>query len=305
MNTGTGKVEFNSSTIYADKDSYRAVSLLREDMVSLKGELRHAAFQAVNGGFMAVGKDMQAVVAPADASAENLTFWLDTADVNTYLPSFFISKGIAEKTERAFLYNAYDSAYYYSTGAASEVKDFNYIMKNQGEEIVKAIFRPATLVNADTLTTQVKGETVTVAAVASKGVLAGLNNYKFNIVLKDAATEGDYVIRSLSNAQYLYSLNGKIGLTSNLNEALVVTVEDGIIPTGNESIDNATSSIVVTGNAGSVTIQGAQGETAYVRNLLGMPLAETVVTSDNATIAVPAGIVLVTVGDETVKVVVK
>ena len=133
-----------------------------------------------------------------------------------------------------------------------------------------------------------------------------MNNYKFNIVLKDAATEGDYVIRSLSNAQYLYSLNGKIGLTSNLNEALVVTVEDGIIPTGNESIDNsASSSIVVTGNAGSVTIQGAQGETAYVRNLLGMPVAETVVTSDNATIAVPAGIVLVTVGDETVKVVVK
>ena len=32
-----------------------------------------------------------------------------------------------------------------------------------------------------------------------------------------------------------------------------------------------------------------------------MPLAETVVTSDNATIAVPAGIVLVTVGDETVR----
>ena len=59
------------------------------------------------------------------------------------------------------------------------------------------------------------------------------------------------------------------------------------------------------GDAGSVTIQSAQGETAYVRNLLGMPLAETVVISDNATIAVPAGIVLVTVGDETVKVVVK
>ena len=37
----------------------------------------------------------------------------------------------------------------------------------------------------------------------------------------------------------------------------------------------------------------------------GMPLAETVITSDDATIAVPAGIVLVTVGEETVKVVVK
>ena len=77
------------------------------------------------------------------------------------------------------------------------------------------------------------------------------------------------------------------------------------VPTSNESIDNAASSVVVIGNAGSVTIQGAQGEMAYVRNLLGMPLAETVVISDNATIAVPAGIVLVTVGDETVKVVVK
>ena len=60
------------------------------------------------------------------------------------------------------------------------------------------------------------------------------------------------------------------------------------------------------GNAGSVTIQGAQGETAYVRNLLGMPLPETVVTSDNATIAAPAGIVVVSVeGEEAVKAVVK
>ena len=99
-------------------------------------------------------------------------------------------------------------------------------------------------------------------------------------------------------------MNGKLGLGSQ-EQAMVFTLGTEV-PTGNESIDNsASSSIVVTGNAGSVTIQGAQGETAYVRNLLGMPLAETVITSDNATIAVPAGIVLVTVGEETVKVVVK
>ena len=103
----------------------------------------------------------------------------------------------------------------------------------------------------------------------------------------------------------MYALNGKLGFTTNASKALPLTVGEGN-PTSNESIDNSvSSSIVVTGNAGSVTIQGAQGETAYVRNLLGMPLAETVITSDDATIAVPAGIVLVTVGEETVKVVVK
>ena len=103
----------------------------------------------------------------------------------------------------------------------------------------------------------------------------------------------------------MYALNGKLGFTSDTSKALPVTVGEGN-PTSNESIDNsASSSVVVIGNAGSVTIQGAQGEMAYVRNLLGMPLAETVITSDDATIAVPAGIVLVTVGEETVKVVVK
>ena len=95
----------------------------------------------------------------------------------------------------------------------------------------------------------------------------------------------------------MYALNGKLGFTTDTSKALPLTVGEGN-PTSNESI-------VVTGNAGSVTIQGAQGETAYVRNLLGMPLAETVITSDDAMIAVPAGIVLVTVGEETVKVVVK
>ena len=44
---------------------------------------------------------------------------------------------------------------------------------------------------------------------------------------------------------------------------------------------------------------------AYVRTVLGQTVAETVLTSDNATIAAPAGVVFVTVGNETVKVAVK
>ena len=62
---------------------------------------------------------------------------------------------------------------------------------------------------------------------------------------------------------------------------------------------------VVAGN-GTVTVQGAAGKSVVITNILGKVVAETVLTSDNATIAVPAGIVAVAVdGEEAVKTVVK
>ena len=55
-----------------------------------------------------------------------------------------------------------------------------------------------------------------------------------------------------------------------------------------------------------MTIQGAAGKSVVITNILGKVVAETILTSDNATIAVPAGIVAVAVdGEEAVKVVVK
>ena len=84
-----------------------------------------------------------------------------------------------------------------------------------------------------------------------------MDNFKFGICLADPAVEGEYVIYSKAdNSKYVYALNGKLGLGSE-EEAMVFTLGTEV-PTGNESIDNATSSIVVTGNAGSVTIQSAQ-----------------------------------------------
>ena len=61
---------------------------------------------------------------------------------------------------------------------------------------------------------------------------------------------------------------------------------------------------VVAGN-GVVTVLGAAGETVTVSNILGQTLAQQVLTSDNAAIAVPAGVVVVKVADKAVKVVVK
>lgn len=278
---------------------------------SLDAVPRHATLDSEEGSISL--KENKNGILEGIIGAEGLTFWLDTADSKAELPSFYISKGIAEGGSvapvRNFLYFAQDSLRYWNEAQAKFTYDENYGLEgtygaeaNQNTD-VKAIFRPATLAGVDTINTTVNGKNVVVAAEAKEDVcLGGINNFKFYITKLDAG----YSVRPVDQpTKYLYALNGKLGFTSDTSKALPVTVGEGN-PTSNESIDNsASSSVVVIGNAGSVTIQSAQGETAYVRNLLGMPLAETVVISDNATIAVPAGIVLVTVGDETVKVVVK
>lgn len=68
---------------------------------------------------------------------------------------------------------------------------------------------------------------------------------------------------------------------------------------------NAEGVSIVAGN-GTVTVQGAAGKSIVITNILGKVVAETVLTSDNATIAVPAGIVAIAIdGEEAVKAIVK
>ena len=303
---------FDEVLVGAEKADYAKVVVDFFQMgASLDAVPRHATLDSEEGSISL--KENKNGILEGIIGAEGLTFWLDTADSKAELPSFYISKGIAEGDSvapvRNFLYFAQDSLRYWNEAQAKFTYDENYGLEGTyGAEAdqntdVKAIFRPATLAGVDTINTTVNGKNVVVAAEAKEDVcLGGINNFKFYITKLDAG----YSVRPVDQpTKYLYALNGKLGFTSDTSKALPVTVGEGN-PTSNESIDNsASSSVVVIGNAGSVTIQGAQGEMAYVRNLLGMPLAETVVTSDNATIAVPAGIVLVTVGDETVKVVVK
>ena len=281
------------------------------DKTTLPAEPRHASFDNALGSInYQLNKNG---ITEGILSAESMIFWLDTADSKATTPYFYISKGIEvaegeeKPAERMFMYNATDSMSIFDENSAQASFNEKYMLEGTTKEdkIAKVIFRPATIAGVDTINTVVEGKAAVVAAKENKAeeVLAGLDNFKFGICLADDAVDGEYVIYSKADNKYVYAKNGKLGLGGK-EEAMVFTLGTEV-PTSNESIDNAASSIVVTGNAGSVTIQGAQGETAYVRNLLGMPLAETVITSDDATIAVPAGIVLVTVGEETVKVVVK
>ena len=90
------------------------------------------------------------------------------------------------------------------------------------------------------------------------------------------------------------------------DDALIFNGEQGDdIATDNETIDAVEGISIVAGN-GTVTVQGAAGKSVVITNILGKVIAETVLTSDNATISVPAGIVAVAVdGEEAVKAIVK
>ncbi|WP_455625853.1 DUF6383 domain-containing protein [Parabacteroides sp.] len=301
--------KFATEKIGSDKEySHITVSFL--DLgESLEATPRHATLDSDEGA-ISFKADKNGILEGIIA-ADGLTFWLDTADSKADMPAFYISKGIAtEETPetkaaepaalRNFLYFAQDSAEFWNEDKAAYDEDKNYFLA--GTEDVKAIFRPAALVGVDTIKTSVNNQTVLVSKEAEEDVcLAGVENFKFYIT---KAGNGYKVVPAAAQDKFLYNLNGKLGFTSAEDHALIVTVGAGD-PTSNESIDNAASSIAVIAGNGTVTVQGAAGQNVKIVTVLGKVVADETVVSDNATIAAPAGIVFVTVGDETVKVAVK
>ena len=95
-------------------------------------------------------------------------------------------------------------------------------------------------------------------------------------------------------------------VTNDYEDAHVFLVDNETTeaPTANESI-NANGAVSVVATDGAVTIKGAEGKNVVIATILGKVVANEVINSDNETIAVPAGIAVVSVDGESFKVVVK
>ena len=91
-----------------------------------------------------------------------------------------------------------------------------------------------------------------------------------------------------------------------LRDAQIFTLSEGDdVPTSNEAIE-VESTIKVVAVDGGVRVLGAAGKTVKVANVLGQTVSSTVVSSDDAAIAAPAGVVFVSVeGEAAVKAIVK
>jgi hypothetical protein len=260
--------------------------------VSLEAVPQHVSFGLNRGGFL-TNKDNDAFQSIATEASENLTFWVDTVKSDKNIPTFYIAKA------GYFLYNAQDSVDYYEARG-----NYRFNLENQKGEAAKLIFKAGELVSSDTLRTVVDGKSVLVAEKdnAPKKIKGGLDNFQFQIIKAEDGSD-DYVIRQ-GRSSYVQMINSYFYLEADKNTAVRFTIEKQSTPTANEGI--ATSEVKVLAGNGNVTIAGAAGKKVVVSNILGQVVANTVVSSDNATIAAPQGIVVVAVeGEEAVKAIVK
>ena len=265
-------------------------------------------------GFAVLKAEGQSILKSDVYTHDSLTLWLDTACLTFEepMPLYYLStNAFAEEgvKTRNYLMNTLDSA---------EVKGYAY--EAAGAEAVRAAFIAGSVCGIDSIA--IKGDTINAmnlnpAAVAFE-VAAEYSDEAYKILSvqeylnpaydEEAAEEQgeEYdVEKYLPRNAYLAHLNNVVYWTTDPEQAEVFKVMTTSTPTSNDKIA-AESAISVIANDGTVTIQGAAGKSVVISNILGKVVAETVLSSDNATIAVPAGIVAVAVeGEAAVKVVVK
>ena len=227
--------------------------------------------------------------------ADWFKLWVDTVDTNVVRPTFLIGtaqQGIVSDSLKAVGYMAYLKNSGAFAAPANDVLAVNDSVS----------FAPALRVGSDSL--QIN-DTTKIALAA---------NPKYTVALRKVeGTEGNvaYVeYRDGSDYGYLAQSNGVLYYTTGnlrtaLNNALTFEFEKAEkAPTANETI--AAEGVTVIAGEGNVTINGAAGKKVVVSNILGQVVANTVLTSDNATIAAPAGVVVVAVeGEAAVKAIVK
>ena len=291
---------------------------------SYKSLPKHVRIQAINGDYAAVNAKNQGIaVREGDLKADaydnlDFIFWLDTAHYENAAPyTYYITKGVKETEEvaasRLYMWNSVDSA-----AAKDANKELPYVY---GAGANRVMFRTASIMAQDTLLVPTmdaaaKIDTVSIAAKLAgsadglkHNVKAGVKNFQFSFEFasKDADNEYNIVCQNNNGKNYVHNINGVLAMGPKEDAVVVNVLEvsaDDVIATGNETI-NAEGVTVIAANGG-VQIIGAQGKKVVITNILGQTVANTVLSSDNATIAAPAGVVVVAIeGEEAVKAIVK
>ena len=137
--------------------------------------------------------------------------------------------------------------------------------------------------------------------------------FAFKLVDRSVDPEGDkaaFIIENQDkngNKRYVRIHNTVPVLVSEIDQAAefeVMAAAEGEAPTANEGVETTTVTVIATD--GGVIVKGAEGKNVVITNVLGQTIANTVVSSSEATIAAPAGVVVVAVeGEAAVKAIVK
>ena len=273
-------------------------------------------------GFAALKAEGQSILKSDVYTQDTLTMWLDTACVtfDETMPLYYISTKTfnAEAETRNFLINpANISAEIEKNNEdpdATEIENIYDYAHVAGDDTYRAAFAAASVCGLDSIA--IDGDTIGLmqlnpAAVAFE-VAAEISDEAYRIVSKlhaeneeyDAEVEGSLPYVESETTLYLAQLNNVLFWTEDQAKAEIFVINRASTPTSNEGIEAESAVKVIAGN-GTVTVQGAAGQTVTIATVLGKAVADEVVASDNATIAAPAGVVFVTVNGETTEVVVK
>ena len=123
----------------------------------------------------------------------------------------------------------------------------------------------------------------------------GVTNATFAFAIDENNDEAYRI--EVAPTKYVSYLNGILVEGAKEQAQLFNVNATDLTPTDNEEI-SVEAGVQVIGGKGAITVQGAAGKTVTVYNFQGRALASTTLTSDNQTIAVPAGLVAVSVEGE-------
>lgn len=233
----------------------------------------------------------------ATYSKDDFALWIDTAKIHPTKPSYFILSGAkvgeGSELEGNFLRVMSDSASVegYKAGNGWTRLAFVPAKREATSDSLLVNYQNETLVKADSV--DYKGK--------NTGKIA-----QFRFFIQYTENEGEYIIEN--EAGYLATYNDVLCLLTKTDaatqEAQLVKLTQASAPTANEGVE--VSEVKVIAGEGQVTITNAAGKKVVISNILGQVVANTVIASDNATIAAPAGVVVVAVeGEEAVKAIVK
>ena len=259
--------------------------------ISFESALKNILLSVKDG--MLATRDLNELGAKEDTLS--VGFKLDTAFVdreNNFRPAYYISQNRVEMADDSiqanYLYVATDTL---KNGTKEGKKMYSY------NDFARLAMTPAIHI----------GDKMLLGADKKEATKTQLDNFNFAFKkIEDTDYADGYKIEArFDNASW-----GELAVINTI--PVVVKAGEGETfsnAVGGGAVDNEkveVSSVSVTTVEGQVIVKGAQGKKVTISNVLGQTIASTVLSSDEATIAAPAGYVTVAIeGEAAVKAIVK
>ncbi|WP_337942313.1 DUF6383 domain-containing protein [Parabacteroides sp.] len=214
-----------------------------------------------------------------------------------------------------FLINLIDTAYAYKQEHLHNNPYVNMVEAGQDYK-AKLSFVEGIHTNDTLYITRKGGEVVklgmtdpafNVAKFAFRYVNNEAGSFKIQTQYKEySATSKDAFDESANDEGYLRWINGTVVVTDSYLNGETFNMEENYDGEAVANEDITASSISVVATNGAVIIKGAAGKKVAISNVLGQTVANAILSSDEATISAPAGVVIVAVeGEAAVKAIVK